>query len=139
MSSWYSEGLKFKCTGCGKCCTGAPGYVWVNEKEMQEMADFLQMPLKTFIQRYVRRVGNRFSLVEMKQTFDCIFLKDKKCEVYGARPIQCRTYPFWPQNLKSSESWNETAKECEGINEEVPCVPFETIEENRLRSEKKDS
>ena len=28
--AWYAEeGLAFECTGCGDCCTGAPGYVWV--------------------------------------------------------------------------------------------------------------
>ena len=31
---WYAEGLRFKCTECGQCCTGAPGYVWVNEEEV---------------------------------------------------------------------------------------------------------
>ena len=35
---WYKEGLRFKCTECGKCCTGAPGYVWVNKEEVAEMA-----------------------------------------------------------------------------------------------------
>jgi len=23
---WYKDGLKFSCSGCGDCCTGAPGY-----------------------------------------------------------------------------------------------------------------
>ena len=26
---WYRDGLRFECTRCGACCTGAPGYVWV--------------------------------------------------------------------------------------------------------------
>jgi len=30
-SSWLSDGLKFKCTQCGKCCTGGrERLVWVN-------------------------------------------------------------------------------------------------------------
>lgn len=140
-SNWYKEGLRFKCTECGKCCTGAPGYVWVNEEEMEAMADFLKLTLKEFKMRYVRRVGQRFSLLESKQTYDCIFLKDKKCGVYGARPTQCRTYPWWPHNLKSEESWDETARTCEGIHPEAPLVKAETIEEQllvQLKSHAKD-
>ena len=104
-NSWYSEGLKFKCTQCGKCCTGAPGYVWVTEKEMEAMALFLKISVQEFMQKYVRRVGQRYSLLESKKTYDCVFLKDKKCLVYGARPLQCRTYPWWPQILTSEQPW----------------------------------
>lgn len=135
-NKWYQEGLKFKCTECGKCCTGAPGYVWVSEKEMEEMAAFLNLSLKDFMRTYVRRVGQRYSLNESSKTFDCIFLKEKKCQVYGARPLQCRTYPWWPHNLRSTASWEETAQTCEGISEEAPLVSFEMIEENRKKHER---
>lgn len=131
-SKWYEKGLRFKCTECGKCCTGVPGYVWVTETEMQAMADFLSLSLKDFMCRYIRRVGQRYSLVESRVTYDCVFLKDKKCQVYGARPTQCRTYPWWPHNLQSEESWQETARNCEGINPEAPIVPSEKIDEQRL-------
>ncbi len=131
-SSWYKEGLKFSCTGCGKCCTGAPGYVWVTTDEMEAMAAFLNLTLKEFKQRYIRRVGNRYSLIESKKTYDCVFLKENKCQVYGARPTQCRTYPWWPENISSKAAWEATARECEGISEEAEVVPFEKIEEQKL-------
>ena len=35
---WYRDGLKFACTGCGDCCTGEPGYVWVNKAEIETLA-----------------------------------------------------------------------------------------------------
>lgn len=129
---WYSEGLRFKCTECGKCCTGTPGYVWVNAEEMEEMAAFLEISLREFKQKYVRRVGQRHSLLESKQSYDCIFLKENKCQVYGARPTQCRTFPWWPQNLSSKKAWQETARACEGISEEAPLVSYETIEAQKL-------
>lgn len=129
---WYKKGLRFQCTGCGKCCTGSPGYVWVSEKEIEEMASFLQITVPEFMKRYIRRVGSRYSLTEKKPNYDCVFLKDKQCSVYGARPMQCRTYPWWPQNLNSEESWREAAKTCEGISEEAEVVSCETIEEQKL-------
>ncbi|HCA49055.1 MAG TPA: hypothetical protein DEP12_01530, partial [Planctomycetaceae bacterium] len=43
------------------------------------------------------------------------FGTDKRgCSVYHARPIQCRTWPFWDSNLKNEKSWEATCKECPG-------------------------
>ena len=131
-SEWYREGLTFSCTECGKCCTGSPGYVWVSEEEMEEIATFLNISLKDLKRKYIRRVGNRYSLIESKKTYDCVFLKDKKCQVYGARPTQCRTYPWWPQNLNSEEAWAGVGFECEGVGNGNLPVPFEKIEEQKL-------
>jgi len=132
MSEWYQKGLRFQCTECGKCCTGSPGYVWVNTQEMEEMAKFLEISLKEFKRKYIRRIGNRYSLVETRQNYDCVFLKNKKCQVYGARPTQCRTFPWWPQNIHTQEAWEATAQTCEGINHEADLVSCERIEEQKL-------
>ena len=116
MKPWYQEGLKFKCTGCGKCCTGSPGYVWIEEEEIEEMAKFLNISVKEFKCKYTRFAHGRLALLEKKVSYDCIFLKDKKCLLYEARPRQCKQFPFWPHILKSKESWEEAKKECEGID-----------------------
>ncbi|WP_068470114.1 YkgJ family cysteine cluster protein [Candidatus Protochlamydia phocaeensis] len=132
---WYRKGLSFKCTGCGQCCTGAPGYIWVSEQEIEQIAAFLQISLHEFSQRYLRRVKGKWSLLELPKTYDCVFLKDKKCQIYPVRPTQCRTYPWWPQNLKSEKDWQEAAKICEGICLDAPLVAFEAIEEQRAIQE----
>lgn len=126
---WYKDGLNFKCTQCGKCCTGSPGYVWVDEDEIINMAQFLKISVKDFKRLYLRQKDNKYLLIEKKsQNYDCIFLKEGKCEVYKARPMQCRTYPFWPENLSSESSWNLAAQECEGISKEAPLISYEEIE-----------
>lgn len=126
--AWYEDGLRFGCTQCGKCCTGAPGYVWVNDAEIQAMADFLGIDVPKFKRLYLRQKDNRYLLVEMKsRNHDCVFYKDGKCTVYSARPTQCRTFPFWRENLTTEASWTEAATYCEGINDEAPLVPFDEI------------
>ena len=125
---WYKEGLNFKCTECGGCCTGSPGYIWVNDKEIEEIASFLKLSIEDFYKKYLRKVGHRYSILERPQTYDCVFLKDKKCTIYSVRPKQCRTFPWWTQNLKSKEDWLQAASYCEGINSEAPKVPFEHIQ-----------
>lgn len=127
---WYKDGLRFKCTGCGKCCTGGPGVVWITEEEMVGIARLLSISIELFRRRYIRLVDNRYALIEKKITetqYDCVFLKDNKCSVYQARPIQCRTYPWWKQNLNSQESWDRAAQECEGINKNAPLIPYSQI------------
>ncbi|MBS0624173.1 MAG: YkgJ family cysteine cluster protein [Verrucomicrobia bacterium] len=117
MTKWYAEGLKFKCTGCGKCCTGSPGYVWVNEEEIATMSQALGITVEVFYRRYIRRVGQRLSLTEKGPNYDCVFLEDgKTCRLYQARPKQCRTFPFWSHTLASKETWEHAAQDCEGIN-----------------------
>jgi len=133
---WYKNGLKFKCTECGKCCTGPTGYVWVNEQERASLAEHLNISLSELNRRYLRQRDNRYSLIETKTQsgeFDCVFLKDKKCTVYQARPQQCRTFPWWPENLTSEESWRQVGLECEGINDQAPLVPTAEIAKNTLK------
>ena len=115
LNVWYEEGLRFTCTGCGACCTGAPGYTWVSEEEIVAIAKFLNVSLEEMGNRYIRKVGNHFSLRENPKNFDCTFLEGKQCKIYPVRPHQCRTFPWWPGNLASEEKWKEAAKGCEGI------------------------
>jgi len=51
---WYHAGLKFKCTGCGKCCTGSPGYVFLTDEDEVRLADFLKMTISDFQRKYTR-------------------------------------------------------------------------------------
>ena len=127
---WYKDGLRFKCTGCGQCCTGAPGHVWVTAEEIADMAAHVGLTLEDFVDRYVRQVGDRYSLKERSKTYSCVFLKDNKCSIYMHRPQQCRTFPWWQQNIQSLEDWQEAAKMCEGIDHpDAPVVSLKVIQE----------
>jgi len=112
---WYKDGLRFTCTGCGDCCTGSPGFVWVNGEDIPAMAAKVGMPIEEFELLFVRHVGVRKSLKEYSNG-DCVFFdsKSRKCRVYEARPRQCRTWPFWDSNLRTRDDWAETCKECPG-------------------------
>lgn len=126
---WYEAGLRFACTGCGKCCTGAPGVVWVSEEEIAQIAAYLKLEVEKFRKHYVHMVDGRLSLNELPVTWDCIFLKEgKKCSIYEVRPKQCRSYPWWISNLESPEAWKRAAAECEGIRPDAPLFTKEEIE-----------
>ena len=112
---WYRDGLAFECTGCGDCCSGAPGFVWVDDSEIAALAMEMTLHVDEFEHQFVRQVGMQKSLVEYPDG-DCIFLhpETRKCTVYAARPMQCRTWPFWNGNLRSLSDWKKTCDVCPG-------------------------
>jgi Fe-S-cluster containining protein len=134
MQPWYQDGLRFKCTGCGQCCTGSPGHVWVSPSEAEAIAEQLNISVEEFIKKYTRRVGNRLSLTERRRSdnnYDCVFLDGKRCTIYEARPTQCRTYPWWPENIKTSREWKAEAVRCEGINHpDAPLISLGEIQKH---------
>jgi Fe-S-cluster containining protein len=128
---WYSEGLRFECTACGDCCSGPPGFVWVEQKEIAALAEHLGMAVDEFEGRYVRQVGPDKSLIEYPDG-DCIFLdrQSRKCSVYAARPTQCRTWPFWDSNLATRKDWKWVCEVCPGSGR-GQLYSFEEIEIRR--------
>ncbi len=111
---WYRDGLSFACTQCGHCCT-TEGYVWVDRHETRELADHLKLTLDEFGRRFLRRVGRRYALTD-RSDGACVFWDDG-CTVYAARPRQCRTFPFWKENVLTDAAWREVAGSCEGVGE----------------------
>ncbi len=116
---WYKDGLSFTCTQCGNCCSGAPGYVWATREELAGIAKFLGREDGQLDSTYVRRVGLRFSLTE-RSDGDCIFLRREggkaMCGIYPVRPLQCRTWPFWTENLRSEKDWERVGRNCPGVD-----------------------
>ena len=144
-NEWYADGLRFSCTQCGRCCTGPTGFVWYTPEEGMAMARFLNMSFAKFEKQYTRRLGSRRSLNEYKTRYgyDCVFLtRDENgkagCSIYSVRPSQCRTWPFWPENLASPEDYAHVADTCpgvkKGINGQGEFVPIEEIRIRRDQS-----
>jgi hypothetical protein len=139
---WYADGLRFTCTCCGNCCTGPPGYVWLTDAEAARIAAHLGLDESDFRQRCTRRIEGRLSLVERATDHghDCVFLDRDSvpgkavCSVYAERPLQCRTWPFWPENLRTRRSWQSVrrATPCPGMDQ-GRLVPAEEIRITRDR------
>ena len=90
------------------------------------MADRLGVDKSTFYRKYARKLRGRWSLIERKTEhgYDCIFLDRKSepgkalCSIYRARPAQCRTWPFWPENLTTPQAWEDAKRQtpCPGMD-----------------------
>ncbi|MCY2995865.1 MAG: YkgJ family cysteine cluster protein [Planctomycetota bacterium] len=112
---WYANGLRFQCSQCGNCCTGSPGFVWVNQQEIEALAGAIGEEFDAFDDKYVRKIGIRKSLREFPNG-DCVFFDTaaRSCSVYDFRPRQCRTWPFWDSNLRKPEDWVSACEKCPG-------------------------
>ncbi|RDU62952.1 MULTISPECIES: YkgJ family cysteine cluster protein [Helicobacter] len=105
-----------KCEQCGgKCCTGEAGYIFVTPQEIQGIAQFLGLEFDTFCQKFVKKVGYRYSLCEILESngaYSCVFFKNGRCQIYQKRPAQCVRFPFWDCY---KEEWADLLKECIGV------------------------
>jgi len=115
---WYKDGLRFRCTQCGDCCTGGTGFVWVDDEEIGQIAEYLGVSVGEVRLMSTRLHGNRVSLREYANG-DCVFFDgaSRKCTIYPARPKQCRTWPFWRSNINGPEDWERTQQECPGAGQ----------------------
>jgi Fe-S-cluster containining protein len=115
---YTSEPLRFECTQCGRCCSGGGEYhVFLTQRESEAIRGELGVGAAWFRRRYLRRLDTGELTVALRDDGRCGFLDaGGRCRVYGARPTQCRTYPFWPELLRSKAAWRAEAARCEGID-----------------------
>ncbi|HYW82803.1 MAG: YkgJ family cysteine cluster protein [Spirochaetia bacterium] len=116
--SFYGSGLRFECTRCSECCRHTPGYVFLSEKDLVALAAATGRERQEFLRTCCRQVSfgvaRRISLKE-KANLDCIFWEKGGCSVYDARPLQCRSFPFWSACVSSPEEWELHARQCRGM------------------------
>lgn len=108
------------CEQCrGNCCRGSGGYIWVEMKELQDIAAFMDISIDSTLENYVRLVGTKLSLQErlVGDEYLCCFFDPVKhrCLIYELRPEQCHTFPFWD---KFKEKTYAVMKECPGVKTE---------------------
>jgi Fe-S-cluster containining protein len=114
--------LNYDCSKCRNCCTE---YSASFEKyELSKVADFLKIPEKEFMDKYI---DEDFGEYQLKQR-PCSFLKkDGNCEIEECKPESCKGYPFTdrPERIFSLFSIIESTSVCP--------VVFEMVE--RLKKE----
>ena len=108
------------CATCqGRCCTGESGYIYVNKEEIENISKLLKLDIKDFVRDYLYKKGYKYSIKELKynDSYECVFYdrESNGCGIYDARPLQCRTFPFWDYYKTRVD---ELKLECPGIIDE---------------------
>ena len=113
--SVYSSGIRFECQGSGKCCRFRSGYshVYVSLPERRRLAALLDMRTSSFTRAYCLKSGGSYELRSERNS--CVFLRENMCSVYKARPGQCSSWPFWPENMTKKAWRKEVVSFCPGV------------------------
>ncbi len=112
---FWKNGVRFECQGTGRCCTsrGSYGYVYLTLEDRRRLAGHLNISTYAFTRKYCLKTDGHFHLKDFKES--CQFLEGKGCSVYEARPAQCRTWPFWPENMNAKSWAKEVVSFCPGV------------------------
>ena len=123
--------IRFECQGSSNCCVsrGSYGYVYLSSKDINKLASFFNLSSIDFKNTYCDKSKGFLHLKETKQDGSCQFLDKKRCSVYKSRPTQCRTWPFWSENMNVKVWNNEISKFCPGIGK-GNIISSKTIKEN---------
>jgi len=122
--SWWSTGIRFECQGSGQCCLSRKGYgyVYLTSKDISRLAKHFQLSPRNFKKLYCGTHDGEIYLLPPSirtqsplKASGCRYLSDKRCSVYKARPMQCRTWPFWPENMDAKIWTNEVMRDCPGV------------------------
>ncbi|HNZ27627.1 MAG TPA: YkgJ family cysteine cluster protein [Spirochaetota bacterium] len=111
------KNLDFSCQRCSNCCRLEPGAVFLTREDADNISRSLNLSLEDFLSRYCRELykGNiPVVALKEKKNYDCILWNDG-CAVYNVRPVQCRTYPYWPYIAESQEYIDLEKRRCKGI------------------------
>ncbi len=113
---WYSDGIQFECQGSGQCCVshGEYGFVYVTLKDRRAMAKLRGLTTRAFTKEFCTKEEGVFRLLDGAD-HACVFLKNKRCTIYSARPAQCKTWPFWPETMKPKAWARDVAAFCPGV------------------------
>lgn len=131
--------MKFQCQGSGQCCLsrGEYGYVYLTKEDLKRFANYFGLSVKEFKSGYCGEDHGVAHLLEEPGQVECLFLKENQCSVYEARPTQCRTWPFWPENMKPKDWKKNVVEFCPGV-EKGRLVSAKDIEKNLTEQSKAD-
>lgn len=106
--------FRFECqAGCTNCCT-QKGHVYLSEEDIGRIAGFLGMEREAFEAQYVTR-KEEYPRLKMRLAQDCYFLREGGCSIHEVKPLQCRVFPYWPENVGTRAAWQGLRKYCPGV------------------------
>ncbi|MDO9518415.1 MAG: YkgJ family cysteine cluster protein [Methanosarcinaceae archaeon] len=133
------EDIGFSCLMCGKCCRHAFGdnRVLLMPNEIQLIANHTTLEAHEIATPATSDVPDSDLIdtdgkihtfgwmLARKSNGDCNFIEDaetsNKCKIHDVRPMLCRTYPFYMQDMELHVS------ECEGLGRKITSEESITI------------
>nr|HID58336.1 YkgJ family cysteine cluster protein [Desulfobacterales bacterium] len=112
----------FNCQKCGDCCKGYGG-IFVNDREIKDISNYLKIEQEEFIDRYCELSGKRYMLKTCGSTGYCIFWEGL-CSIHPVKPGLCKTWPFLECVLVDSTNFITIKSACPGVSREISIDEF---------------
>ena len=109
--------LRFECQRSGNCCR-RPGYVYFTRDDVDAAARFVGLTRGEFVRRHLSVTGRRFVLEV--DSAGCRFFDGDGCTIHPVKPLQCRSWPFWPELVRTERAWRAAARGCPGMGRGGP-------------------
>jgi Fe-S-cluster containining protein len=91
--------------------------VFLDDDEAEGIRAHLGLSRGWFRRHYLKRLPEGDVVASWQSDGRCVFLDARgECSIYPVRPLQCRTYPFWPEIVRRQRDWQRESRRCEGIN-----------------------
>lgn len=117
--------LRFQCQpGCTNCCT-QPGDVYLTPEDVPRIAAYLKLSPQEFQKRHCETTDGELKLI-IPPDKACQFLREGGCTIHEVKPLQCRTFPYWPEHVRNKRSWQRLSRFCPGIGV-GPVLPKEEV------------
>ena len=107
--------FRFECQlGCVNCCT-RPGDVFLTEEDRSRIAGHLDLTVVQFTGRYCAPEDEEGLRLSNPGKTTCHFLGSDGCRIHAVKPLQCRTFPFWPETVSTRKAWKGLSGYCPGV------------------------
>lgn len=107
--------FRFECqAGCINCCA-RPGEVFLTEEDRSRIAGRLGLTSAQFTERYCAPEDEEGPRLSIPNKASCHFLEASGCSIHDVKPLQCRTFPFWPETVATRKAWKGLSGYCPGV------------------------
>ena len=111
---WEKAPVHFECDpDCFKCCV-KPGVVYMNRKDVRDAAKYLKLSQNRFKSEFLNKEHDMW-YINVEEDNPCPFLTFDGCSIHEVKPVQCKTYPFWRENMETLRHWELAAGFCPGV------------------------
>ena len=117
--------FRFECQPeCTHCCTMA-GNVFLTEDDVDRIAAHLELTPAEFREQHCLYDDEDLRLAGRSKD-PCRLVTATGCSIHEVKPVQCRTFPYWPEYVVNKRSWKNLGSFCPGIGV-GPIIPVEQV------------